>query len=50
MISLRRFKPRQMTVAPGWPSPLRPRKPPNLATMRIASPSVGGVWGGWEVC
>jgi len=40
------FRPRQRTVGPGWPSPLRPRKPPSLATMRMASPRVGGVAGG----
>ena len=32
-------------VAPGLPSPLRPRKPPSWATMRIASPRAGGVPG-----
>jgi hypothetical protein len=36
-------------VAPGCPSPLRPRKPPSLATMAIASPRVGGVSGGLGV-
>jgi len=32
---------RQSTVAPGSPSPLRPRYPPILASMRIAWPMVG---------
>ena len=35
-----------MVMVPGSPSHLRPRKPPNLATIRVASRSEGGVSGG----
>jgi len=33
----------------GSPSPLRPRKPAILATMRMASPRVGGIAGAMPV-
>lgn len=46
VISLKRWSPRQITVGPGWPSCLRPRKPPSLAIMRVASIEVGGSGGG----
>ena len=41
--------PSQSALGPGWPSPLRPGKPPKPATIRVISPSVGGVsGGGWR--
>lgn len=36
-----------MALGPGWPSRLRPRKPPKPVTSRILWPSVGGVCGGF---
>ena len=41
-ISCKRCQPRQITVMPGSPSPLRPRKPPSLAIQRTACRTVGG--------
>jgi len=37
VISSRRCKPSQSVWVPGSPSLLRPRKPPKLATQRMAS-------------
>jgi hypothetical protein len=35
-MSLKRCQPRQVTIGPGLPSPLRPKKPPSLAIQRTA--------------
>jgi len=36
-----RCRPSHRVCVPGWPSPLRPRKPPSVATLRIISRKVG---------
>src|SRR4030067_1149708 len=46
VISSSRCNPSQSDFVPGSPSDLRPRKPPRLATMRIASRNVGAFSGG----
>lgn len=45
-MSSNRRSPRKIALAPGSPSPVRPRKPPNLAIQRTARPRQGRARGG----
>ncbi len=48
--SPRRCRPSHKVCVPGSPSLLRPRNPPRLATMCVASRKIGGVSGGMGLC